>query len=382
MCASIIKDKREGIERSKDTGTIYHKRIYIKRKTEHKSSITTNRDIILELFHSQAILFNSRRKWGMLFAMATLSGIFCVPTATDQVVNDIFKSKDAILVLAMGLLPISTLLIITGMYVLNDILDVDLDRMNGKTNRPIPSGRVSKRQALLFVIGMNLLGLSIAMCISNMMGLLATTIIVLIGILYSIPKISLKDRFIIKTFAISVVMMCSLLVGASVYSSNGYLKIGIDSPVDESTYSVIVPFLIFPMFSGIMLFLMVFVTSPLNDLADIKGDKDVGRKTIPLVIGKEKTVKLSILISLSIAISTWLLYVFLTSFSGNNVPYTLALVLPSAVSATIFIAVLHLVSVLKHLEDRDFIRRSITKRSMPLHLLLQASLAIGCSMFY
>jgi hypothetical protein len=32
-----------------------------------------------KMFRSQLILFNSRKKWGLLFALATVSGLFCVP---------------------------------------------------------------------------------------------------------------------------------------------------------------------------------------------------------------------------------------------------------------------------------------------------------------
>jgi geranylgeranylglycerol-phosphate geranylgeranyltransferase len=380
MCASIIKNKAERLVRSKDPRLEHGESTCPDHKSSINARVTTS-SIVFDLFSSQVILFNSRKKWGLLFAVATISGMFCVPTAMEQILNDLSLSSDsAILVLTKGLLPISTLLIITGMYVLNDIFDADLDRISGKTNRPIPSGKVSKRQAFLFVIEMNLIGLIIAAYTSNVLGLLATSIIVLIGILYSIPRISLKNMFIVKTLAISIVMMCSLLAGASIYSYE-YLKTDNYGPIDEITYPAISSVsLLFPIFSGTMLFLMVFVTSPLNDLADTEGDKNVGRRTIPLVIGKVNTVKLSVSISLGIAVSTWILFVFLISSSGYN--GLNSLVLPSAVSISCFIIIVHLTKVLSHLGDRNFVRESVTKRSMPLHLLLQVSLAIGCSIFY
>ena len=43
-------------------------------------------------------------------------------------------------------------------------------------------------------------------------------------------------------------------------------------------------------YPALMLGIMVFITSPFNDLGDISGDKATGRKTIPLIIGKENTV--------------------------------------------------------------------------------------------
>src|ERR687891_2532456 len=154
---------------------------------------------ILLLLRSQVILFNSRKKWGLLFALATISGMFCLPAAVDQIQNGkaAFFDNGLNTLINLGL-PLSTLLIITGMYILNDLFDADLDRINGKTNRPIPSGRVSKRQAVVFVISMNVIGLSVPVFSNNQLGIVLASLIALIGILYSLPKVSLKDRYIIK----------------------------------------------------------------------------------------------------------------------------------------------------------------------------------------
>lgn len=102
---------------------------------------------------------------------------------------------DVTLLIKMQLLPISTLLIITGMSIFNDLIDADLDRTNGKIKRPIPSGNVSKRSALVLIIVTNLIGVTIALLISDITGIFFAFIIALIGVLYSTPKISLKDRF-------------------------------------------------------------------------------------------------------------------------------------------------------------------------------------------
>lgn len=103
---------------------------------------------------------------------------------------------------------------------LNDLFEADLDRINGKTNRPIPSGKVSKRQALLFVTSMNVIGLSLPVFTGNLLGTVLAAMISLIGILYSLPRISIKDKFVLKTCAIGMAMACSLLLGASIFLQN------------------------------------------------------------------------------------------------------------------------------------------------------------------
>ena len=278
------------------------------------------------------------------------------------------------------LLPISTLLIITGMYVLNDLFDADLDRINGKTDRPIPSGKVSKRQALVFVVLMNFIGLAVPILANNLAGVLLASIIALIGILYSLPKISLKDKFIIKTCAIAIAMACSLLLGASVYlhSDNMVYKLywGTGGHVESQ--------ILYPIFSGLILALMVFVTSPLNDLGDIKGDKEAGRRTIPIVLGRKNTIRLSLFITFGIAFSSWVLYATLLSSDVGDLIGLIdgisfsAIALPILVSGTCLLIIIHLLHVAGRIEDQNFIRRSVSKKSMPLHLLLQLSLVIGC----
>jgi geranylgeranylglycerol-phosphate geranylgeranyltransferase len=148
-------------------------------------------------------------------------------------------------------------------------------------------------------------------------------------------------------------MMCSLLLGSSIHLDK-YLVIGINGLIFDNYYSTAIMLLLLPVFSGIALALMVFVTSPLNDLGDIEGDKASGRRTIPIVIGRENTIKLSVLVALGIAVSSWALYFIEVSTIGNekiDVNYnnsTHAYVLPSLISVTSLLTIFHLIGVSKH----------------------------------
>jgi geranylgeranylglycerol-phosphate geranylgeranyltransferase len=140
---------------------------------------------------------------------------------------------------------------------------------------------------------------------------------------------------------------------------------------------------LYPMFAGAMLELMVLVTSPLNNLGDIKGDKVAGRKTVPVVLGKKNTIWLSMLITIGIAASSWMLYAIWTSEMAYDYIHTssssrYAIGLPLLISGTCTSVVIHLIAVLQRIEDQGYIRQSVGKKSMPLHLLLQLSLVVGC----
>lgn len=51
---------------------------------------------------------------------------------------------------------------------------------------------------------------------------------------------------------------------------------------------------------------------------------------------------------------------------------------PLTISGTCVLIIFHLLKVLKRLDDQNYIRESVSKKSMPLHLILQLSLVIGC----
>ena len=389
MFTSIMDNKNNG-----QKGTLSPHDKDISLPTAWKTKLKTTKlfqrntaegDSIEKMLRSQIILFNSRKKWGLLFALATVSGLLCAPGDSAQVFrNYALTLGDVVQLIKIVFLPISTLLIITGMYVFNDLIDADLDRANGKTKRPIPSGSVSKRCALMFVIATNLVGIAIPVLIGNTAGIFFASSIALIGVLYSTPKISLKDRFIIKTFAISLAMMSSLLLGSSINWDNYVINDFKSLLYYGDEYSPILALLL-PIFSGSMLAMMVFVTSPLNDLGDISGDRAAGRRTIPIVIGKENAVRLAILIDIGIAVFSWILFfAVLSSIRNDEIDFYLhyrALILPSVVSLTSILTLFHLINILKHFDDRDFVRNSVTKKSMPLHILLQVSLVIGCILF-
>src|SRR6266542_629509 len=156
------------------------------------------------ILKSQLTLFNYRKRWGMIYALATLAGLFSIPGTFASILNSpqLFSQTVA----GMVTLPLSSLFIIIGMYVFNDLVDADLDKLNGK-KRPIPSGEVSKLQAWIFIISTNSLGIALSLVSSNIFSLLISLSLVSIGIMYSAPRIAFKDKFLVKTISIAVSMI-------------------------------------------------------------------------------------------------------------------------------------------------------------------------------
>jgi 4-hydroxybenzoate polyprenyltransferase len=302
----------------------------------------------VSFFESQLLLLESRKKWGILYSFATITGIFCIPGILSTInETDIFT-----LVQRVAVLPVISMLMATGMYILNDLVDADLDRANKKI-RPIASGQVSIRQAWMFIIISNGAAIVLAIITFNMITNVIVILMFTIGILYSAPKIALMKRFLLKTLSIAIFyVLCALL---SITSTSGLHLATLNPAVAVHTL--------------ITLGIMIFISSTLNDLGDVEGDKAVGRRTIPIVIGYNNTVKLMMLLIASLMNISWI-SIGLLGVKG----------LISAVVISLF--GIFVLSILSKLQagmgeiDSDLMRKQ-HRKLFPLHFVLQSCLVIS-----
>jgi geranylgeranylglycerol-phosphate geranylgeranyltransferase len=307
---------------------------------------------------SQIILFQSRKKWGIVYALATVVGLSCFTNISF--VPSGLEMKNVLSVASNGiLLPSASFSIIIGMYVFNDLVDADLDRSNGK-KRPISTGLVSKRDAWIFITLTNATGILLASITFNLVSMTIAGMVMSIGLMYSVPKIALKDKFLLKTLSIALAMMLCTILGSTAYLDTKYVY-----------HNTNVDSLITPAHAVLMLGMMIFVTSPVSDAADITGDSLAGRRTIPIVIGRENTIKMAILLAISMSAVSWLFY----SLHGIGVITT---VLVNLLTMT---TMLYMLRSLKKLHDTKFVLdpRKIT---MPLYIMLQSALIMGTLLFW
>jgi geranylgeranylglycerol-phosphate geranylgeranyltransferase len=302
-------------------------------------------------FRSQLILFNSRRKHGLLYSVATAAGLFCIPGILGVIGSE---TQIQLLIERTIPLPFITLMITIGMFILNDLVDADLDKASSK-NRPISSGLVSKDQAWSFIILTNAAALGIMLIVSlDLTRIMLVVPMIVIGILYSAPKIALMNRFLLKNMAIALFyMLCTMLGITSSY--------GIDLAIDNP---------IVPIHTMAMSGIMIFVGSIINDLGDTKGDKGAGRHTIPIVLGGENTIKMLIILLLIMPAISWVLY---ATFVERH---TISMMTPIAVTIVAALALLRMTNIRKVFEDMELMRKQ-HKKWFPLYIVLQSGLVIG-----
>jgi len=171
---------------------------------------------------------------------------------------------------------LSLAFLVAAFNTLNCVIDVSVDKIN-KPHRPIPAGKISRKNALIYSLILYALSLISAyqLTLEFFLITLASTILT---IFYSIPKIRFKKRFLVNN-----------LTGGIFY--------GLLCPLAGWALTPINPI---PIYLIIFVFILSLSLSVTKDFEDVIGDKAYAIKTIPTTFGIRNAARLfSILIVFS-----------------------------------------------------------------------------------
>ena len=242
----------------------------------------------------------------------------------------------------LALLLSSGYLLSLGIYVLNGVMDLEEDRINSP-DRPLASGAVRIEYAKIFLVlsisSSFLIGLFISLTTVALYG-----IVVFLGISYSIPRINAKKRFPHK--------MVVAASGSAVFSLTGGVAA---QNLNPTIFFAAVSFALFAM-----------VTLLLGDIADLRGDKSAGVRSLPLVIGPKKSVWFIIAIPMILCA----LGVMLFRFVNLNILFLLLLVALSTYSS------LTTKTLLGNYDDIKVCRK-VKSRMRIIHFILQFAFIVG-----
>ena len=277
-----------------------------------------------------ATLVRSRLKVSSMFTFSTFAGVL-IATRGDSSIE------------VLTLAPLSTFLICLSVYLLNDLFDLDTDKINAP-NRPLATQAATKNEALVLVLLLGGLGTGLGFVL-GFWPFVITLLEIVLGVLYSVKPFNFKDRFLVKTLSICAGGVLANLLGGI---ASGVVNLDL-------------------LFCSTLFGVFIFSTSPINDLADYVGDKSQNRKTIPIVIGPKKTVLLSIFTSIAPPISALVLFEIL-SFN----PLSIVLLSVTALWA---------LRLLLPLERKPLVNFATVRKShsrmLYLHFLLQVALVVG-----
>ncbi len=228
--------------------------------------------------------------------------------------------------LAFSILVIATLCIAAGGYVINDIYDIETDKVN-KPERVVINKHISEKVALNLFIVLNIIGVGLGFYLSNGIGKSAFFVIFFIAsaLLY-IYSSYLKQMLLIGNVIVSLVVALSLLL-VGIFE---LLPVITDTnrEVQVFFFKLILDYAIFA-------FMINLIRELVKDIEDIDGDHKAGMQTLPIVLGRERANRIVFFLSL-IPLFMVVYYVIANLFKQQVlVGYFLVLVIAPLIYITI-----------------------------------------------
>ena len=205
-----------------------------------------------------------------------------------------------------SLLVFTTLLITAGGYIINDIYDVDTDKIN-KNESLIIDKYISAKQAMWWYFSLNTTGLVVGIYLAFIVGSPILSIIFIYSI-YSLWTYSKKFKKSLLIGNLQVAFLTSLSIlnvvifdvtrefftllmnfGWTIYSHLGpdawgyFIRKESIEPINNPIILYIIIF-----YAGFS-FLITFIREIMKDLEDMEGDKKINAKTLAITYGIEKT---------------------------------------------------------------------------------------------
>jgi len=237
-----------------------------------------------------------------------------------------------------------------SVYFYNDLMDIEDDLKNRElgnpnpANRPFGKGTVSETMFKRFIVLTGVIGLLAAYSINLEVFALQTAYVIL-GYFYSTEPVRLKRRFLMKQPSITAAGLFVNLSGAMAAG-------GVTPPV---------------IYMLILHILMSMGLNPISDLRDIRGDRVMGIKSIPVVWGPQLATRLYFATVFVIGGATFLGY--------SRLGFTTAL--PILITMVLLALTYTSMPLLKRWDDPEFLNFLMFKRLVPLVLVLQLVPLIG-----
>ena len=204
------------------------------------------------------------------------------------------------------ILTISILLITMGGYLINDIYDIESDKIN-KPDKVYITTIISIKngQFLYFLTSITGLILGFYLSVNKNLNHLSGYFIATVIILFVYTKI-LKKLPLIGNVIVALLVSLPIFL---VYEFD-HSMISIKDIFDNLFLSIIIFFYL------LFAFLTTLIREIIKDLQDIKGDNKFKLKTLPIMIGKKRTI--NFLIFLSFLLQLLLLLVLIDSFKNDQ----------------------------------------------------------------
>ncbi|MGK4568643.1 geranylgeranylglycerol-phosphate geranylgeranyltransferase [Flavobacterium sp. 3HN19-14] len=226
------------------------------------------------------------------------------------------------------LLVLATVCVAAAGYVINDVFDQDTDAVN-KPQKVIVGKYISETKAYNIYVTLNIIGVGIAFYIANVIDKpsLSGIFIGVAALLYLYAS-SLKQSLLAGNIIVSIVAAMSIIVVAIF---DVYPMTNIENRIElGSRFLVLLDYAMF-------CFIITLFREIVKDTEDIKGDNEMGMRTLPVVLGIPKTVK--IVFALSVVFIAYLLFYVYQNYFSNNLYIGAAYTLLTIIAPLIYFAI-------------------------------------------
>ena len=194
---------------------------------------------------------------------------------------------------------------------INDVFDYKIDEIN-KPNRPIPSGRISLKNARNYSYVLFAVGIVLSFIIDYLINSIWPSVIVVpaVVIMYLYAR-NLKAMPLLGNITVAVLTgFCFVIAGTVIACATSSLKI-----------------LFVSIYLGLFAVFMTLAREIIKDMEDIEGDKLEGARTFPILYGK----RIPSIVSIVLIVITTLMCPVLYIFKIFNVFYMVVMVVPIAI---------------------------------------------------
>lgn len=175
--------------------------------------------------------------------------------------------------LIYAILGLSPALLTAGVFILNDYFDVETDKKNKRFDRPLVSGEVSKKQALLLTFILY----AVSLFIGFYSGFYAFLLIIIFAFFSVLYNPVLKKMPLVGNVFVAFTMSASFLYANLIFSLSLNFYI-------------------------LLFFLITFTVGLGRELIqtarDVKGDKKIKARTLPMIIGVKNSVHVGVFLIL------------------------------------------------------------------------------------
>lgn len=210
------------------------------------------------------------------------------------------KAASALAPIVFLLLVLATLCIAAAGNIINDIYDIEIDTIN-KPEKVIIGKKISDSSANKLYILLSVIGVGIGFVVANKIGKPSfAAIFVGISALLYLYASYLKGIPIVGNLIISLLVSLSLII-VGLFSL-------LPAITEQNIASQTVVFRII-LFYSLFAFLLNFIREIVKDVEDINGDRNLGLNTLPIVIGRKRTIRIVFLLG-AISVASIVIYMY------------------------------------------------------------------------